>query len=459
MSLEETLGLDTPDRSAPPAPGPLRSFEPPPVVREPLGNGMDLVMVPRPRLPLVTAMLVLDVGEARVSGEQAGLALLTGAALDGGTRHRDGVELAEALEGIGTSLSVSTGWDAATASLTCPADRLGEALALLAEVVREPAFPEKEVERVRQQRLASIAQRKSDPGSLADDEAARYLHREGDPYGRPVAGTRETVDAMDRDAVAEFAARAYAPRRGALIVVGDAEPAEVRALADRHFGDWEGEGLNPAAALTPEPRFRERRIILVNRPGAVQSEFRLGHVGVPRSVPEFEALVILNAVLGGSFVSRLNMNLRERHGFTYGVRSGFAFRRGGGPFSISTAVGTDQTAAAVREAVHELETLLGDGPTENEVATARDYMAGVFPLRLESTAQVAGRVAELVIHNLPEDNLATYRDRIRSVSREAAWEAGRTHIRPGELTLVVVGDADSIRIPLEELDFGPVEVV
>ena len=459
MSLEEMMGLDTPDRSTPPAPGSLRPYEPPPVVREGMGNGMDLVLVPRPRLPLVTVMLVLDVGEAGVPEAHAGLALLTGAALDGGTRHRDGVALAEALEGIGTSLSVSTGWDAASAALTCPADRLGEALALLAEVVREPAFPEGEVERVRQGRLASIAQRKADPGSLADDEAARYLHAEGVPYGRPVGGTRESIDRMDRGLLADFAARAYAPRRGALIVVGDAEPAEVRTLAARHFGDWQGEGVTAPSLLNPEPRHRERRIILVNRPGAVQSELRLGHVGVPRSVPEHEELVILNAVLGGSFVSRLNMNLRERNGFTYGVRSGFAFRRGGGPFSISTAVGTDQTVAAVRETVFELETLLNDGPTEDEVATARDYLAGVFPLRLESTAQVAGRVAELVIHDLPDDTLATYRDRIRGVTREAAWEAGRRHIRPGELTLVVVGDADAIRTPLEALDFGPLEVV
>ena len=451
--------MEIQDRSKPPAPGRLRPFEPPPVVREPLANGLDLVLVPRPRLPLVTVMLLMDVGEAGIPAERAGLALLTGSALDGGTRHRDGAALAEALEGIGTSLGVSTGWDAASVSLTCPADRLDEAVALLAEVVLEPAFPGGEVERVRVGRLASIAQRKADPRSLADDEAARFVHAEGVPYGRPVGGTRESIGALDREELAAFASRAYAPGGGALIVVGDAEPSEVRALAARTFGGWTGRPPGAPALLAPEPRYRERRIVLVNRPGAVQSELRLGHVGVPRSVPEHEALVILNAILGGSFVSRLNLNLRERNGFTYGVRSGFSFRRGAGPFTIGTAVGTEQTAAAVREAVHEVETLLDSGPTEEEVATARDYLAGVFPLRFESTAQVASRVAELVIHSLPDDHLATYRDRIREVSREAAWEAGRRHIRPGEFTLVVVGDAATVREPLEALDFGPVEVV
>lgn len=451
------MSLAAPDRTTAPAPGRLRPFHPPAVEREPLGNGLDLVLVPRRGVPLVTAMLLLDSGEAAVDGGEAGLALLAGSALDGGTLERSGAELAEALEGIGTSLSVSPGWDATSAALTCPADRLPEALALLAEVIRRPAFPPDEVERVREGRLASIAQRKADPRSLADDAAARLIHAEGFVYGRPMGGTRESVSALTRDRLAEFAATAYAPTGGALVVVGDLEPREVRALARKHFGDWTGAGL-----VTPEPaeapaRFPDRRILLVDRPGAVQSELRVGHPGVPRSVEGYEALVILNAILGGSFVSRLNMNLRERNGFTYGVRSGFAFRRGAGPFTIGTAVGTEQTVAAIRETMAEVEGLLAEGPTAAEVDMARDYLAGVYPLRFESTAQVASRVAELVTYRLPADHMATYRERIRAVTREEAWEAGRRHIRPGEFTLVVVGDASTLRSPLEELGLGPVE--
>lgn len=453
------MSSSSPDRTTPPAPGRLRPFHPPEVEREPLGNGMDLVLVPRRGVPLVTAMLLIDSGEAPVVEAEAGLALLTGSALDGGTLQRSGADLAEALEGIGTSLSVSPGWDATGAALTCPADRLPEALALLAEVIRRPAFPADEVERVREGRLASIAQRKADPRSLADDEAARLIHAEGFVYGRPLGGTRESVAALTRDRLAEFAGMAYAPRGAALIVVGDMEPSEVRALAARHFGDWTGDGLAAAELQVAPPRFTERRILVVDRPGAVQSELRIGHTGVPRSVPGYEALVILNAVLGGSFVSRLNMNLRERNGFTYGVRSGFAFRRGAGPFTIGTAVGTEQTASAVRETMAEVEGLLGEGPTEDEVAMARDYLAGVYPLRFESTAQVASRVAELVTYHLPDDHMATYRDRIRAVTRQEAWDAGRRHIRPGDFTLVVVGDAATVREPLEELALGPVEVV
>lgn len=447
------------DRTTPPPPGRLRPFHPPEVQREPLGNGLDLVLVPRRGVPLVTALLLLDSGEAAVAEAEAGLSLVTASALDGGTLQRSGAELAEALEGIGTSLSVSPGWDATGASLTCPADRLPGAMALLEEVIRRPAFPAAEVERVREGRLASIAQRKADPGSLADDEAARLIHAEGFVYGRPLGGRRESVVALDRDRLAAFAAEAYAPPGGALVVVGDVEPSEVRALAARHFGDWQGAGLAMPAIPVAPARFADRRIVIVDRPGAVQSELRLGHPGVPRSVEGYEALVILNAILGGSFVSRLNMNLRERNGFTYGVRSGFAFRRGAGPFVVGTAVGTEQTAAAVREAMSEVEGLLDAGPTEEEVAMSRDFLAGVYPLRFESTAQVASRVSEMVTYRLPDDHLASYRDRIRAVTRDEAWEAGRRHIRPAEFTLVVVGDAATIRGPLEELDLGPVEVL
>jgi zinc protease len=191
----------------------------------------------------------------------------------------------------------------------------------------------------------------------------------------------------------------------------------------------------------------------------VQSEIRIGHVGVSRSTPFFFPLRVFNTVLGGAFTSRLMLNLREEKGFTYGVRSRFSHRRGPGPFGISMAVATEVTAPAVAEALKELEGILDEGPTEAEVERARDYIAGVFPLALETTSQVAARIAEVQIYDLPDGFFSTYRDQIRGVSAESALEAGRAVIRPEELKVVVVGDAASVQGPLEELDFGPVEVV
>lgn len=184
----------------------------------------------------------------------------------------------------------------------------------------------------------------------------------------------------------------------------------------------------------------------------------MGHPGAARTTADYESLVVATAILGGTFSSRLNLNLREKHGFTYGVRSRIAYRRGPGPFRVGTAVDTAVTADAVRESVAEMERFVDAGPTAEEVESARDYLAGIFPLRLETTGQVASRVAELRVYGLPGDTWAGYRDRIRAVTVDSTWAAARTHVRPDELAVTVVGDASAIVPGLEGLDLGPVEV-
>jgi len=242
-----------------------------------------------------------------------------------------------------------------------------------------------------------------------------------------------------------------------MVVVGDVAMDEVSALVERHFGAWTGSPPEPRD-FEVRPATRERRITVAHRPGSVQSEIRVGHVGAAHSDPDFFPLMVLNMLFGGTFTSRLNLNLRERNGYTYGVRSRFAFRSRPGPFQISTAVAADVTADAVREIVSELERLLDGGPDEEEVAAARDFAAGVFPLRLETASQVAARVTEQVIYGLADDYHDTYRERVRAVSVDEAAAAGRRHIRPDEIQIVVVGDAEAVGSRLEGLDLGPVEV-
>lgn len=445
------------DRSTPPPPGPLRAFDFPPSTREKLACGAALEVVHLPRLPLVTAILVLRAGEDRLSAARAGLAVLAGDALEGGTSELEGHAFAAALESIGADLDVSTGWDATTVSLSCLADRLPRGLELLASVVRDPAFPEAEVARTREGQLARIRQREMDPGSLAGLWTARTLYAEGEPYARSALGAAEHVAAFGRDAVVGYADARYRPAGAALVVAGDVDTGEVRTLADRVFGGWTGgEGAPPPP--TGAPASSERRVVVVDRPGAVQSEIRVGHVGAARSIADHADLVVGNAVLGGTFGSRLNLNLRERNGFTYGVRARWAFRRGPGPFVVSTAVDTAVTADAIREIVREVEGMHADGPTSEEVEQARDYLAGVFPLRLQSTAQVASRVAQQHLHGLPDDTWSGYRERIRAVSGPSAHAALRRHLRPETLQFVVVGAADEVAPALEALDIGPVEV-
>ncbi len=445
-----------PDRTLPPEPAPLRPFHLPDVRASKAGE-LEVRFVPDRRVPLVTGVLVMASGEAGVEPGQEGLAALAAESLLGGTRKRGGADLAEALERQGTNLGVSTGWDATSVSFTCTAERLGDTLALLAEVVREPGFPADEVERVRRQRLASLAQRLADPSDLADDEADRVLYPEGHPWRRHLTGTEVSLAGLSIEQVRERARIHFRPGGGGLVLAGDLGFDEALATVERHFGDWRG--TPPTSGRLPEVRpGRSRPVVIRDRPGAVQSELRIVHPGPARDTPDYHALVVANAVLGGSFTSRLNLNLRERHGFTYGVRSGWTFRRRAGEFSVSTAVGTEVTIDALREAMAEIDGFLADGPTEDEIGRARDYLAGVFPLRMETASQLASRVAELVALGLPADTHHVYRDRIRSVTRDQAHAAVRAHLDPRRAPIVLAGDAAALRDGLEALELGAVEV-
>jgi zinc protease len=410
------------------------------------------------RFPLVTVTLVLDAGESHLEDERAGLAVLSAQALEGGSEAYPGPALAEALEDIGAGLAIHTGWDSTSVSVTCLAERAEEAVGLLAEALLRPAFPTEEVDRIRDQRLAAIRQRRMDPGSLADDAASHYFYADTVPYHRPLAGTPASVETLGAEQTRSFTAGVYRPEGTGMVVVGDVEPSEVADLAHRHFGAWAGESA-PLRGVVSEARFPAGKVLVVDRPGAVQSEIRIGQVGVARSTPFFFPLQVFNTVLGGAFTSRLMLNLREKRGFTYGVRSRFSFRRSAGPFKISTAVATEVTAPAVREILAELGGLVEGGPTREEVDRARDFIAGVFPLHLESTGQVAARIGELLVYGLPDDFFSTYRDRIRAVTPEDVLDAGRTVLRPDEMVILVVGDAKEVRSPLEALDLGAVEVV
>lgn len=446
------------DRSRPPARGTFDDFDFPPVDRRALATGLDLRVARLTRLPVVSLNLFVRAGESALSRERAGLAVVTADAIEGGTKKRSGSDLAEALERIGARMSTSAGWEGTSLSLSCLADRLPEALSIVAEAMLEPRFPDDEVARVRQQQLAAIRQREMDPGSLATDAAYERYFAAHVPYARSVEGTIDAISGVGPADMLGYADANYRPERGGLVVAGDVDAAEVESMVLDHFGDWSG---RPATLpdFAVEPRTRERCVRIVDRPGSVQSEIRVGHVGAARTDPDYYALSIANMVLGGMFTSRLNLNLREKHGFTYGVRSRFTFRTAPGPFQVSTAVGNDVTAPAIREIMHELTRMADEGPTEVEVTAARDYAAGIFGLQLETAGQVATRVSQLVVYGLPDDHFDRYRERIRAVTVESAADASTRHMRPGEAQIVVVGAADEVAPGIEALGLGPVEVV
>jgi zinc protease len=443
------------DRSAPPPPGPVRAFDAPRLQRWRLDNGMTVLAAERGALPLLTAAVVVDAGGAAEGTSSAGVASLTANALDAGTARRSASELAEAFENLGAELGASVSWDAAVVQVTVAAARIEPALELLAEVVREPSFPAAELERVRGEQRAGLLQRRSEPRSLASDMAVRCIYTEEAQYARPLAGTLESVERLKRDDVVAFHRARFTPAGAAFILTGALAGTDAAELAARYFGDWQG-GLLERVEPDVTPATERTTIYVVDRPGSVQSEIRVGHVGVPRSHPDYFALEVMNSLLGGAFTSRLNMNLRERHGFTYGARSEFSYRRASGPFLIQTAVATDVTARAVAEILREMRDLVDGGAVDDETAAARDYVAGVVPLRLQTTEQIAARIGEIFVHGLDDDYLSRFQAGIRSVSVRDVNRVAREQIRLDALAIVVVGDGDAITPALEELSVGPV---
>lgn len=438
-----------------PPPASARPYEFPAFTRSRLANGVELVVAPVSRLPLVTIRVLVDAGAAQEPLGAAGVANLTALALAEGTTRMDGARLALEFERLGASLSSVASWDGTQVGTTVLRTRLEEALALLGDVVRVPAFAEREVQRLRDERMAELLELRAEPRGLADERFESLLYDASSRYARPEAGSEATVTALTRGDCVTFHAQRFLPRVTTIIVAGDVEPAQVRAAVERVFGDWAGEGV---AQPAPEAiAARDSRVVhIIGRPGAPQAELRLGHLGIPRAHPDYFRAVVMNAILGGVFNSRLNLNLRERHGFTYGAFSSFDWRRTTGPFVMSTAVATPVTGAAVREMIAEFERIRAAPPSAEEVSHVTSYLERVFPIRFETTEAIAAALASQRTFALPDDYFTTYRDHVRAVTATGAWQAAVDHLAPERLQLVAVGDPSEIGPQLEELTFGPV---
>jgi zinc protease len=435
----------------------VRPYDFPSVHRERLANGVRVVVASMPRLPLVTVVALVDAGAVQEPPTGSGVASLTARALTEGIAGVDGAALAMRLERLGTSISADAEWDSTVVQMTATADRFESAFAMLAEVVQRPTFPERDVLRLRDERLAEIAQQLAEPRGLADERFAGFLYAPSARYARAAAGSARSVAALDREAVRAFHATSYAPAATTLVFVGDITPERARELAAARFGGWTASATEAQRSRANDAeRDAARRAVVVAKASAPQSELRIGHVGVPRSHPDHLAIVVMNAILGGLFSSRINLNLRERHAFTYGASSGFDWRRGAGPFVVETAVKSEVTVPAVEEVLREIEGMRAAPPTASEVELATAYLAGVFPIRYESTAAVAAALARATTFALPDDWFVRYRDRVLAVTPEAVHAAARTHLDPARLLVLAVGDPDVIAAPLAAAGVGPV---
>jgi len=452
--------MNQPPVATAPAPGRPRPYSFPPFERRRLANGLSVLTVHLPGRPLVSASLVLRTGAADEPAAEAGATVLAARALSEGTERYDAIALTEAAERLGATLHAEAGWDAFTAGVDVPAARLEPALELLAEMAARPTFPGREVERLRDERLNDILQARADPRRRAEEGFIETIYTARSPYHRPAGGVTETVERLGPEQLRAAHARGFDPQSMTLIVAGDLAGLDLPAITDRLFGSWSARpGVLPPGEVVAESAVRRRFVRLYHRPGSVQSEIRIGHIGLPRRIPDFHAVSVMSAILGGLFSSRLNMKIREEKGYAYGAGAGFDLRRGRGPFSARAAVNGEVTVPAIGDILVELERIRDEPVSEAELAAARDFLVGVFPLRFETPGPIVGALAGLVVHELPDDELARYRSAIEAVTIDDVQAAARAHIDPERCAIVLVGDADQVGAGLEAAGFGPLQII
>jgi predicted Zn-dependent peptidase len=436
-----------------PEPGTPRPYRFPAVVRRSVGGG-SVVAADLPGHNLAIATLLLDAGGGRETIGAEGVAEVLAKAIEEGTAERSAADYAVALESLGTDLSLSVDWDSFTATVQVPVGSLPAAVELLAEAVRRPRLDPADVNRVRDDEAESLRQYWANPGPRADAVLRADLFGSEVRHGRPLSGDPRSVAALSIDDIASFHASWFAAP-GTLLVVGDLSRIDLDALGRSAFA-----GATAPAAVIGGPfgigARAARRIVLVDRPGSVQSTLRLGHPAPHRSHPDYVPMTLGAIVLGGAFTSRLNHLLREVRGYTYGIRSEYGLSRRFGRFVVSAGVQTAVTAPALVDAVGEIARTQSDGVTEPELAVARDWRAGQLSVGLQSPRAYASALATLVVHDLPDDYHARLRESLLTATVEQVSAATAAHLNAEGITLVIEGDAAKIRTELEASGLGEV---
>ena len=436
-------------RDQPPAAGDVEAFRFPSYHRTTLANGTTLLAARASRGPIIDFSVLFPAGAEREAAGEAGMATLLGGLLDEGTAELSALEIAATVERLGGRLSSGADWDAGSLSLQVLSRHHRRALELLLDVATGATLPPEELERQRSRRLAELLRKSTDPSHLATKAFSRAVY--GDTaYGHSLLGDKDTVEALDRERLLDFYRQCYAPSGAILVAVGDLDPETLAAEAEELLQGIEPGSAPPRPDIQP-PALSGRRVEIIDRPSAAQTELRLGHAGVPRSHPDFTALTVLNAILGGKFTSRINLNLRERNGYTYGAQTAFVGRRGPGPFLVSTAVGTPVAAAAAREVLHELERIVAEPVEPDELRDAQSYIIGTFPYTLQTVSGVVSRLENLALFDLPDDYYDTLPGRVRAVTREELLRVAREHLHPQDLAIVAVGPKEELEPAMEGL--------
>ena len=460
LALGVTLGAQqAPDRSRPPQPGPPPELKLPDIAKRQLSNGLAVWIVEAHEVPVAQINLVVRSGSADDPPRRFGLANMTAAMLSQGAGSRSALDVADAVDYLGATLAADSTSDLSAIRLHVPVARLAEALPVMADVALRPTFPADELERLRTERLTTIIQARDDPATIASAAFTRILYGPNHRYGTPQMGTAEVIKTFTAGDLKSFYESTYRPDNATLLAVGDLTADRLMPMIESAFGSWKAPaGPKPAQTLSPTQAPAARTIYIVDKPGAPQSQIRIGGVGVPRSTADYFPILVMNTALGGSFTSRLNNNLREVHGYTYGAFSSFDMRIGPGPFAANAGVQTDKTSESLTEFFNELNGILKPVPAD-ELARARNYVALRFPGTFETTGDMARRLEDMIVFQLPANYFSNYVDRIQAVTAADAQRVAAKYVMPSRAVVVVVGDRKVIEPGIRALNLGPIRVL
>jgi zinc protease len=448
-----------PDRTKPPAIGPAPSLKLPTIQKLKLSNGVPVWLVEHHEVPLAQINVIVRSGSAADPIGKYGVGSLTAAMLDEGAGTRSSLELADALEFLGANLSTTSSFDYSAVRVSVPVSKLADALPLMADVTLRPTFPATDLDRLRQERLTGLLQARDNPAALIQIAFPRVIFGPTHRYGTSANGLPAAIEAFTVADLQAFYRAHYRADNATLLVVGDVTPDSIMPMLEKQFGSWKSEGVAPLVAAVPTaPQLKARQIYLVDKPEAAQSQIRIGWVGVPRSTSDYAALEVLNTILGGSFTSRLNQNLREKNGYSYGASSAFDMRLSAGPFLAAAGVQTDKTGPAVGEFFNELNAIVKPIPAD-ELAKAKNYVALSFPGEFETTGDLARKLEELVVYNLSDDTFSNFVPAVTTVTAADLQRLAAQYIQPDKMAVVVVGDRKLIEGPIRQLNLGPINFI
>jgi predicted Zn-dependent peptidase len=444
------------DLTKPPALGAAPALNPPSITTRELPNGLKIVVIEQHELPLTEVVLQVRAGGESDPPGKTGTAALAAAMLTEGTTSRTSLQIADQAAYLGVELSANSGWEQSAVSLHAPTAQLDSALALFTDVALRPSFPTADLERVRKVRLTALQQVRDRGPAIADRAFANAVFGERHPYGRPLSGTESSVASISRDDLQRFYTTYYRPNNATLLVVGDVRPDDVERRARDLFGAW-AKGAISATAASTAATAKATTVVLIDKPGAAQSSFRIGGIGAARSTSDYFALQVMNTILGGAFTSRLMQNLRETHGYTYGAGSGFGLRRSAGPFTASAEIVTAKTDSALIEFIKELRAIRDTVPID-ELAKAKRYLQLGLPANFETTGGIASEFLPLLTYGIPLDFYDSAVQRYGAITQADVQRVARQYVNPDALTIVIVGDRKTIEPGIRALKPGEIVI-